>query len=269
MIVASTLRRPRGNLRLPARYPHVLHLRNDLAPPADLLTGAALFLDFDGTLVELAPRPDEVHVGARLARLMIALAAKLDGRIAIISGRPAAEIAALFGGATFAIAGSHGMELHHADGRRVVADRPPALDAVSAEFTAFAARDAGLLVETKPLGVALHYRGAPAHGPDADALARRLADAHALLLQPGKMMAEVRSPAGDKGRALEALCREPHMASARPLFVGDDETDEPAFAAAKRHGGYGILVGQARDTSATHRLPNVAATLDWLEAAAA
>ena len=134
-------------------------------------------------------------------------------------------------------------------------------------LAAFAARDSALLVEDKPLGVALHYRAGPAHGPDADALARTLADTHALRFQPGKMMAEVRSPGGDKGAALDALCREPHMASARPLFLGDDETDEPAFAAARRHGGRGILVGHVRDTSATHRLPDVAATLDWLEAA--
>jgi trehalose 6-phosphate phosphatase len=237
-------------------------------PPTALLDGAALFLDFDGTLVELAPRPDLVRVDARLAALMAALSAKHDGRIAVISGRPAGEIAELFGSPAFAIAGSHGLEVHHADGRRVVAERPPALGAVRSEFAAFAARDPGLLVEDKPLGVALHYRNAPAHGDAADALARTLADAHALRFQPGKMMAEVRSAAGDKGSALEALCREPHMAPARPLFIGDDETDEPAFAAAYRHGGHGILVGEPRSTSATHRLPDVAATLDWLEAAA-
>ena len=236
-------------------------------PPHDLLDGAALFLDFDGTLVELAPRPDLVRVDARLAALLPALSARLDGRIAIISGRPAGEIATLFGSPTFAIAGSHGMELHHADGRRVVAERPTALDIVRAEFAAFAGRDPAIIVEDKPLGVALHYRAAPAHGPDADTLARTLADTHALRFQPGKMMAEVRSPGGDKGAALDALCREPHMASARPLFLGDDDTDEPAFAAARRHGGHGILVGHARDTSATHGLPSVAATLDWLEAA--
>lgn len=238
-------------------------------PPLSLLDGAALFLDFDGTLVELAPRPDLVRVDARLAALLAALSAKLDGRIAIISGRPAGEIAALFGAPAFAIAGSHGMEIHHADGRRIVAERPRALEAVRAEFTAFAARDPALLIEDKPLGVALHYRAAPTHGPNADALARTLADTHALRFQPGKMMAEVRSPGGDKGAALDALCREPHMASARPLFLGDDDTDEPAFAAARRHGGHGILVGHARETSATHRLPDVAATLDWLETAAA
>lgn len=240
-----------------------------LSPPEELLRDAALFLDFDGTLVDLAPRPDMVRVDARLAVLMAALAAKLDGRLAIISGRSAGEIAALFGAPAFAIAGSHGMEIHHADGRRVVAERPSALDAARAEMTAFATRDAGLLIEDKPLGVAVHYRAAPAYAADAEALARTLADRHALRFQAGKMMAEVRSPVGDKGTALAALFREPAMASARPVFAGDDDTDEPAFAAARHAGGYGILVGQSRATSATHRLPDVAAMRDWLEAVAA
>lgn len=243
-------------------------MRPTPSPPPELLDDAALFLDFDGTLVELAARPDLVRVDGRLAALMVALSAKLDGRLAVISGRPAGEIAALFGSPGFAIAGSHGMELHHADGRRQVAERPDALDRVGAEFVRFAELDAGLLVETKPLGVAIHYRNAPARGDTAVSLARSLAETHQLRFQPGKMMAEVRSAAGDKGAALEALCREPYMASARPVFVGDDDTDEPAFAAAKRLGGHGILVGNARETSATHRLPDVGATLDWLDAAA-
>lgn len=247
----------------------MLHLRNDLPPPpSDLLTGAALFLDFDGTLVDLAPRPDMVRVDPRLAQLMTALSAKLDGRIAIISGRPAGEIAALFGAPAFAIAGSHGLEVHHADGRRVLAERPAALDTIRHAFIEFAARDSRLLIENKPLGVALHFRGAPAHEAAAVELAGALAAAHALRFQPGKMMVEVRSGAGDKGQALEALCREPYMASARPVFVGDDDTDEPAFAAAARLGGYGILVGDWRETSATHRLPSVAAVREWLAAAA-
>jgi trehalose 6-phosphate phosphatase len=247
----------------------VTRSRNDLpVPPADLLDGAALFLDFDGTLVDLAPRPDMVRVDTRLAALVSALSRRLDGRVAVISGRPAAEIAALFGATSLAIAGSHGMEIRHPDGRRLVAERPRALDAVRADLATFATRDAGLFLEDKPLGVALHYRGAPAHEAAATDFARSLADVHGLRFQPGKMMVEVRAAAGDKGSALDALMREPAMAPARPVFVGDDDTDEPAFAAAKRSGGYGILVGEPRDTSATYRLPSVAATLDWLEGAA-
>ena len=242
--------------------------RDSPPPPAGLLDDAALFLDFDGTLVELADRPDLVAVNGRLARLVARLGERLRSRIAIVSGRPAAEIAALFGAPAFAIAGSHGMELHHPDGRRDVAARPAALDAVSQEIRAFAARDSALLVEEKPLGIALHYRAVPHHGAAAVALARSLAAAHRLGYQPGKMMVEVRSPAADKGAAIATLMREPAMASARPVFLGDDDTDEPAFAAAVRLGGYGILIGEPRTTSATHRLPSVAATLDWLEAEA-
>ena len=246
-------------------------IRNDLPPPPPaLLDGAALFLDFDGTLVDIAPRPDMVHVDAELAALMARLAEHLDGRVAIVSGRPAGEIAALFGTAAhgLVIAGSHGLELRHADGRTATADRPPALDTVRDAFRAFAARDPALLVEDKPLGVALHYREAPAHGADADALAATLADEHALRLQPGKMVAEVRSPAGDKGQAIAALMREPGMVAARPLFLGDDETDEPAFRAAVAAGGHGILIGAIRPTAATHVLPDVAAARAWLAQAA-
>lgn len=242
--------------------------RNDFPPPPDL-DAAALFLDFDGTLVEIAARPELVRVDSRLAALMTRLAARLHGRLAVISGRPAGDIAALFGGPSFAIAGSHGLELWHADGRRTAAPRPAAMDAVRAELNAFAARDEGLLVEDKPMGVALHYRLAPRHGDAADALAGRLAAEHGLLLQPGKMMVEVRSGAANKGSALASLMREPLMASARPVFLGDDHTDEPAFEAAVTLGGQGILIGPERPTAATHRLPDVAATLDWLEHAAA
>jgi trehalose 6-phosphate phosphatase len=247
----------------------MLHTRNDILPAPALLDGAALFLDFDGTLVEIAPRPDMVHVDERLARLMARLAEKLEGRIAVISGRPAGEIAALFGTPGFAIAGSHGLELRHADGRETIAERPAALDLVRAGLAEFAARDAELLIEDKPIGVALHYRRCPEYEAEANVLARALAERHGLRLQPGKMMVEVRSGAADKGSALVALMREPGMIDARPVFLGDDDTDEPAFEAAVRLGGDGVLIGPERRTAATHRLPDVATTLDWLERAAA
>lgn len=257
------------HLGRPVVTPPVLRYRNDFPPPLDLLDGAALFLDFDGTLVELAERPDMVRVDQRLAALMGRLARRLDGRLAVISGRPAGEIAALFGRPGFSIAGSHGLEVRHVDGRRTTAERPAALDRVRAELASFATQDSGLLVEDKPVGVALHYRLAPNYAASAGELAGRLATEHHLRLQPGKMMVEVRSGAADKGSALTLLMREPEMASARPVFLGDDDTDEPAFLSAANLGGYGILIGPERPTAATHRLPDVAATLNWLEHAAA
>ncbi|RDE04886.1 trehalose-phosphatase [Sphingomonas aracearum] len=246
------------------------HPRNDILPPppADLLEGAALFLDFDGTLVELAERPDAVAVSAELRDTLRRLLARLEGRVAIISGRPAAQIRELFGPVDFAISGSHGVELVHADGRVVMAERPAALDEILAEADAFAAANPGVLIENKPLGVAIHYRQAPEVEQEAIALAMRLAAAHQVALQPGKMMAELRVGGGDKGSALRALMEEPNMAGARPVFLGDDVTDEPGLAAAAALGGAGVLVGPARETAARYRLDGVADVLAWLAAAA-
>ena len=233
-------------------------------PPAELLDGASLFLDFDGTLVEIAERPDAVAVDARLNRLVRGLAARLDGRIAIVSGRGAAEIDALFGGAGFAIGGSHGAELRH--GREVIGPgRPAALDDALARMRAFAAGTPGVIVEAKPLGAGLHFRGAPHAEEVCRAFAGELADATGLTLQQGKMVFELRAP-GDKGAAIAALMALPPFAGSRPTFLGDDLTDEPGFAAAARLGGAGVLVGPARNTAARYRLPDVPAVLGWLEA---
>ena len=232
-------------------------------PPAELLDGASLFLDFDGTLVEIAERPDAVAVDARLNRLVRGLAARLDGRIAIVSGRGANEIDALFGGVGFPIGGSHGAELRH--GREVIGPgRPAALDDALARMRAFAAGTPGLIVEAKPLGAGLHFRGAPHAEEACRAFAGELADATGLTLQHGKMVFELRAP-GDKGAAIAALMALPPFAGSLPIFLGDDLTDEPGFAAAARLGGAGVLVGPVRDTAARYRLPDVPAVLGWLE----
>lgn len=237
------------------------------SPPVDLLVGASLFLDFDGTLVEIADRPDAVAVDARLRALMRRLIDRLDGRVALISGRPAGEIVALFGEALVNVVGSHGLEYRWVDGREAPFERPAALTAVLDAMRRLAAERPGVLVEEKPLGVALHFRQAPTQESACQALAETLAQAHGLHLQPGKMMIEVRAAGGDKGSAIATLMTEPKLASTRPVFMGDDHTDEPGFAAAEALGGAGILVGPARPTAARYRLDGVGATLSWLEAA--
>jgi trehalose 6-phosphate phosphatase len=132
-----------------------------------------------------------------------------------------------------------------------------------------ASERAGLIVEDKPLGAALHYRQTPEAEAACVELASALAEEHGLHLQPGKMMVEVRTPGGDKGSAIERLMREPDLQGARPIFMGDDVTDEPGFAAAAGLGGAGILVGDERPTAALYRLDGVASALAWLEAAGA
>src|SRR5690606_14128787 len=156
------------------------------APPADLLDRASLFLDFDGTLVEIAERPDSVSVDARLHAVMERLHERLAGRIAVITGRAAGEVRALLA-ADYVVVGSHGMEFAGAAASR----RPAALDEVLAAMRALAARHPGVIAEDKPLGAGLHYRQCPAAAEECERLAADLAAEHGLHLQPGKMMVEV------------------------------------------------------------------------------
>lgn len=232
-------------------------------PPAHLADGASLFLDFDGTLVEIAPRPDAVAVDDRLRTLIANVSKRFDGRVAIVSGRGAAEIDALFGGLECPIVGSHGAELRGV-AQAEMPQRPAALDNIAARFHALAEAIPGLVVEIKPLGVGLHYRGVPAAEAEAGALAEELAATTGLTLQRGKMVFELRAP-GDKGRAIAALMGAMPFAGSRPVFLGDDLTDEPGFATVARLGGAGVLVGQMRDTQAVYRLPDVTSALRWLE----
>lgn len=243
--------------------------RSGLAMPAgDLLAGASLFLDFDGTLVELEDRPDLVRADDALIELMRRLGDALDGRLAVVTGRASGHIAELFGDMGFAIGGSHGVEFRWPDGRVAVPERPETLDQVVAELQAFAHGRANVLVETKPFGAGLHYRMAPEHEDDARVLAEALARAHGLHLQPGKMMIELRTASGDKGSAIERLMQAPPFAGTRPVFLGDDVTDEDGFDAVAAMGGAGILIGATRPTAARYRLESVSEVRKWLEAAA-
>lgn len=238
-----------------------------IPPPADLLDAASLFLDFDGTLVELADHPDGVVVDAMLVDLVRTLEERLDGRLALVSGRPAEDLAALFGDRPPSVVGSHGMEFRWSDGRRARAARPAGLIESLAAMRAFAEARPGVVLEDKPLGAAVHYRMNPEHEADAIALGERLAAAHGLYLHHGKMMVEVRSPGGDKGSAIRTLMADPRFAAGRPVFLGDDVTDEPGFAAVAALGGAGVLVGAPRPTDARYRLDDVTGVLAWLGAA--
>lgn len=237
------------------------------APPRLDLLRSALFLDLDGTLAPIAPRPQDVGPDPRRTAVLKRLVADMGGRIAILSGRTLAEIDHILEGVVTPAAGVHGLERRGLDGQRAPVAPDAALPAAIQAFRRLAASASGLLVEDKGLSVALHYRQAPQAGEAALALAREIAETSGLALQPGHMVVELRTPGADKGQALVDFMAEPPFAGARPVFVGDDLTDEPAFAAAHRAGGHGILVGPERNTAARFRLDDVNAVLDWLEAA--
>lgn len=236
-------------------------------PPVTLLRGASLFLDFDGTLVGFADQPMAVEVGAELPPLLERLHRSLDARVAILTGRALGDLDQLLPGSPLEAVGGHGAEWRHDAGPAPATERGSPLDEISDEVAALQARWPGVLTETKAHGLALHFRNAPAAEGDAHALAERIAARLGLKVQHGKMVVEVRPAATDKGTALTQLMRQPPYADGTPLFVGDDLTDEAGFAAARDHGGAGLLVGPPRATEARFHLPDVAAVLGWLDRA--
>lgn len=234
-------------------------------PPPTLLDGASLFLDFDGTLVNFVIDPTAAAADLALRALLRALWTRLDGRLAILSGRSLADLTQRLDLGEVAMAGSHGLERRSADGTVTRAPIPPELAVATRAARTFAEAH-GLLLECKAAGVALHFRDAQHAEAAIDAFARALAADTGLELQSGKCVRELKVPGADKGDAVRAFMAEPPFIVGSPIVVGDDLTDEHAFIAAAALGGSAILVGDARRTAAQYRLPTVEATLAWLGA---
>jgi len=241
-----------------------------LPPPKPLRLGdTALFLDLDGTLAPIAARPQDVGPDPRRTGLLERLTERLDGRLAVVSGRTLDDIDRILEGRVTAVAAVHGLVRRDAQGRVVETPAHPGLAAAAEALHAFAARDSGLIVEEKGLSVALHFRLAPRHAEAARACAADLAAQTGLVLQEGAMVEELRTPGPDKGASVRAFLSERPFIGAMPVFVGDDATDEAGFAAARAPGGVAVAVGpQQGPTEAGFRLPGVEAALTWLEAAA-
>lgn len=237
-------------------------------PPANLLAGASLILDFDGTLVELDSIPDAVRVSDELRELLVRLKDRLSGRLAILTGRPLEQMRQLIHPIELPIGGSHGLETRAANGDLRAPTRPDQLDSAVAGLRLVERRHPGVLVEEKPLGVAIHFRQAPEAELTCREAAEAMAEATGLELQPGKMVFELKPPGGNKAEGVRALMGSAPFAGTRPIFLGDDWTDEDGFAAAQDLGGAGIYVGEPRPTAAHYRLDSVADALDWLEMAA-
>jgi trehalose 6-phosphate phosphatase len=236
-------------------------------PPIALLDGASLFLDFDGTLVDFVVDPGAVQVGSRLRALLGRLDRQLDGRVAILSGRSLDELTERLGLGAIAMAGSHGLERRTADGQVTRAPPFPGLDAAADHARDFADSH-DLLIEAKAAGIALHFRDARHAETTVDSFARELAAKFGLEVQEGKCVRELRVPGADKGDAVRAFMAEPPFTLGRPVTMGDDLTDEHAFAAARLLGGAGILIGPERASAASYRLDTVEEALRWLESGA-
>lgn len=238
-----------------------------MSPPDALrLDDTALFLDLDGTLAPIAARPQDVRPEPRRTALLERLSTRLDGRLAVVSGRTLADVDRILEGAVASIAAVHGLVLRRPSGSVDAVAPHPGVTRAADELTAFAARDPGLIVEDKGLSVTLHYRLAPQAADAARAFATDLARQAGLALLEGDMVAELRTPGPTKADSVYAFMAEPPFAGARPVFLGDDLTDEDGFRAAQALGGLGVAVGPRRPTGAKSALAGVDAALDWLEA---
>jgi trehalose 6-phosphate phosphatase len=226
---------------------------------------SALFLDFDGTLVELAPEPDAIVIPPELVPLLAALRDRLGGALAVVSGRAVGAIDTFLHPLDLPVAGVHGSERRAADGKLVLLPTP-SLDTVEQAAARLLEQHPALAVEPKRGAVALHYRQAP----QLEDLCRRTMEAAVaaspgVTLLAGKMVFEAKSALANKGKALGAFLEEAPFAGRKPVFLGDDTTDEPGFQVAQKLGGTGIKVGPG-ETLAQHRIAGPAAVRAGLAA---
>jgi len=227
----------------------------------------AFFFDFDGTLVELAPTPDGVLVQPRVIGLLRELRSLTNGAVAVVSGRGIDSIDSFLGMPDLPVAGLHGAERRDANGdTQRIGFHDERLLRMEQVLAQIVNDHPGMLLEIKGAALALHYRNAPDREPIArEATGRLVADyPDSYVLQPGKMVYEIKPKDVDKGRATRAFLDELPFAGRTPVFAGDDLTDEKGFALVNERGGLSIKVG-AGETMARTRVESVNALLDWLE----
>jgi trehalose 6-phosphate phosphatase len=242
-------------------------IRDDERIP-DFGAGWALFLDVDGTLLDIARHPDAVAVSPALLGLLDRIHRLAGGAIALISGRSLADLDRLFGPLPFCAAGQHGLERRDSQGRisRSIGALERLNDAAQALATHARMRQ-GVVVEHKGLSLALHYRNAPDMRDWAQLTMRSLLAGlgPAFQLVDGKMVFELKPGGRDKGTAIADFLSEPPFAGRLPVFIGDDVTDEDGFAVTNIAGGHSIKVGEGASL-ARWRLRDAHEVREWLAA---
>lgn len=225
---------------------------------------AALFLDFDGTLVDIAEQPELVQVPIDLGSILQQLVASLNGALAIVSGRGLIDLDHFLSPLVLPLAAEHGSVQRFADGHITQLATPDLRD-VKRVALALAGLHPGLRVEIKSAAVALHYR----HAPTLEVLcieemAEVVKRTPGVELMKGKCVIEIKASGVSKGTAIQDFMTQPPFVGRLPLFAGDDTTDESAFAAVQAMGGAGIKVGHG-DSLARFRCSSPAALRHWLQ----
>ena len=238
-------------------------------PPPPLDDACALFLDVDGTLLDFAPHPDAVSVPAPLRDTLAGLHQRLGGAVALVSGRSLAVLDALFHPLQLPSAGLHGLQWRSVGRGSPALASPEALRRLYRDAEALARVHPGTVAEDKGSAIGLHWRQAPEYGPAMQAFAEAALPAlPGYRLQHGDHVVELRPDGADKGDAISALLDDAPFRGRRPVFVGDDLTDEHGFAVVNDRGGVSVLVGAREPSAARHALGDVAAVHAWLHRAA-
>lgn len=228
----------------------------------------ALFLDFDGTLVSLAAQPELVEVPQGLAGTLAELHRRLNGALALVSGRRLLDLDGFLAPLLLPAAAEHGAQRRTADGLMISA--PPAdLGQLLQAAEGLVARHPALKLERKNLAISLHYRQAPElEDVCLQVMREALERSPGIELMQGKCVIDLKPEGFSKGTAIEFFMTETPFAGRIPVFAGDDVTDEAGFEAVQRIGGYAIKVGPG-PTLAQHRCASVSQLAAWLQSAVA
>jgi trehalose 6-phosphate phosphatase len=226
----------------------------------------ALFLDFDGTLVDIAATPSAIEVPAELPGILQRLRRALNGAVALVSGRALGDLDHFVGALDLPAAGQHGAEMRMADGIVHALFGRNGVAPFLADIEAFAAARPGLLVENKGASVALHYRLAPRYRDEVPRFLGALASRTEGRLETmtGHGVVEIKPRGANKGAAVSRFLEDPPFRGRVPVFIGDDVTDEDGFRAALDRGGAAIKVGLTGESLATSRIADPAAARRWL-----
>ena len=232
-----------------------------------ITANTALFLDFDGTLVDIAAQPESVVVPQGLTCLLARLSGQLNGALAMVSGRSLAALDAYLAPLKLPLAAEHGAVQRLAGGAPV-AVASPGLQHVVRVASALAAQHNRLRVEVKSHALALHYR----HALELESLCLRVmttAIEHTpgLEILRGKCVLDIKPAGVSKGTALQQLMDKTPFKGRTPVFAGDDTTDETGFSAAQSLGGDGIKIGPGASL-ARYRCPDPLTFRHWLAGSA-
>ena len=233
--------------------------------PAPDLDQIALLLDIDGTLLDFAPTPSQVEVPATLRATLAKLLHRTKGALALVSGRPLADIDRIFAPLKLPAIGGHGAEIRRAPNSP--ATRPPLSIGTQLKEELIAAAGEGILVEDKGYSIALHYRLAPERGGVVREAVSSIVAAHpdcGVEILLGKWVIEVKPARFTKGTGIRNLMQDPPFHGRTPFFVGDDVTDETAFAVLPQFGGIGYSVGRPFKGVAGV-FDDAVAVRDWLD----